>query len=149
MKNVMKPFPSSDSKTKRILEMIHSNVCGPIPTSSLNGYLYYLTFVDDYSHKTFIYFLKGKDEVFNKFKNFKALVENLSEKKIKILRSNNGGEFTGSDFKSMCIEVGIKRELTIPYTHQRNSVAERKNKSIMEAVKAMLHDQDLLMYLWV
>ena len=89
--------------------MIYSNVCGPMPTSSLNGYVYYLTFIDDYSLKTFIYFLKGKDEVFNKYKEFKALVENLSEKKIKILRLDNGGEFTGSDFKNLCIEYVIKR----------------------------------------
>lgn len=87
-----------------------------MPTSSLNGYVYYLTFVDDYSRKTFIYFLQGKDELFNKFKEFKALVENLSKKKIKILRSNNGGKFTGSDFKNLCREAGIKRELTTPYT---------------------------------
>ena len=144
-----KPFPSSDSKTKGILEMIHSNVCGPMPTTSLNGYVYYITFVDDYSRKTWIYFLKGKDEVFRKFKVYKALVAYLFEKKIKILRSDNSGEFTGTDFKNLCIEVGIKRELTTPYTPQQNGVAERTNRSIMEAMKAMLHDQDLPMYLWV
>ena len=72
-KNVRKPFPSSDSKTKGILEMIHSDVCGPMPTTSLNGYVYYITFVDDYSRKTWIYFLKGKDEVFSKFKEYKSL----------------------------------------------------------------------------
>ena len=65
--------------------MIHSDVCGRMPTTSLNGYVYYRTFVDDYSRKTWIYFLKGKDEVFNKFKEFKALVENLSKNKINIL----------------------------------------------------------------
>ena len=58
-------------------------------------------------------------------------------------------EFTGSEFKNLCKEVGIKRELTTPYTPQQNGVAERKNRSIMEAVKAMIHDQDLPMYLWV
>ena len=145
-KNVRKQFPSSDNKRKGILEMIHSDVCGLMPTTSLNGYVYYITFVDDYSCKTWIYFLKGKDEVFNKFKEYKALVENLSEKKIKILQSDNGGEFTGSDLKNLCIEARIKRELPTPYTPQQNGVVERKNRSIMEAVKAMLHDQDLPMY---
>ena len=84
-KNMRKPFPSSDNKSKGILEMIHSDVCGPMPTTSINGYGYYLTFVDDYSRKTWIYFLKCKDEVFNKFKDFKALVENIYENKINIL----------------------------------------------------------------
>jgi hypothetical protein len=82
MKN---PFPKSDNKTDGILEIVHSDVCGPIPSTSLSGYVYYVTFIDDYSCKTWVYFLKLKDEVFEKFKEFKALVENLSEKKIKIL----------------------------------------------------------------
>ena len=60
-------------------------------------------------------FLKDKNEVLNKFKEFKALVENLSEKKINILRSNNGGEYTSCEFKAFCKEVGIKRDLSNPY----------------------------------
>ena len=116
--------------------------------TSLSRYVYYVSFIDDFSRKTWIYFLKGKNEVFSKFKEFKALVENLSEKKIKIFRSDNGGEFTGGEFKSFCKEVGIKRELSTPYNPQQNGVAERKNRTIMEAVKAMIHDQDLPMHLW-
>ena len=81
-------------------------------------------------------------------KEFKALVENLTEKKIKILRSDNGGEFTSNEFNDLCKEAEIKRELTIPYNPQNNCVVKRKNRSIMEAMKAMIHDQDLLMYLW-
>ena len=77
------PFPSSDSKAKEILDIIHSDACGPMSATSLSGYVYYVSFIDDFSCKTWIYFLKGKNEVFIKFKEFKALVENLSEKKIK------------------------------------------------------------------
>jgi 5'-3' exoribonuclease 2 len=62
--------------------------------TSLSRYTYYVSFIDDYSRKTWIYFLKAKSEVFGKFKEFKALVENLSKKKIKVLRSDNGGEFS-------------------------------------------------------
>ena len=87
-------------------------------TTSLSRYVYYVSFIDDFSCKTWMYFLKGKNEVFSKFKEFKALVENLSEKKIKIFRSNNGGEFTGGEFKSFCTEAGIKRELSTPYNPQ-------------------------------
>jgi len=64
------------------------------------------------------------------------------------LRSDNGGEFTSDDFKAFCKEVGIKRELTTLYNPQQNGVAERKNCMIMEAVKAIIHDQDLPMHLW-
>jgi transposase InsO family protein len=120
-------------------------MCGPMPSSSISGYVYYVSFIDDYSHKTWIYFLKSKDEVFSKFKEFKALIENLSKRKIKILRSDNGGEYTSKEFVSFCRDVGIKRELTTPYNPQQNSVSKRKNITIMEAVKSMIHDQDLPM----
>jgi transposase InsO family protein len=115
---------------------------------SLGNFVYYVIFIYDYSCKTWIYFLKVKDEVFSKFQEFKALVENLSRRKIKILRSNNGGEYTSNKFKYFCREAMIKRELTTPYNPQHNGVAERKNRSIVEAVKAMIHDQNLLMHLW-
>ena len=66
-------------------------------TISLSGYVYYASFIDDYSRKTCIYFLKRKDEVSERFKEFKTLVENLCEKKINILRLDNGGEFTSNE----------------------------------------------------
>jgi transposase InsO family protein len=101
-----------------------------------------------HSCKPWLYLLKFKDEVFNKFKEFKALIENLSERKIKIPRSDNGGEYTSKEFVNFCKDVGIKRELITPYNPQQNGVAERKNRTIMEAVKTMIHDQDLPMCLW-
>ena len=115
--------------------------------ASLGGYHYYVTFIDDYSWNTWIYFLKTKEseEVLDKFKAFKAQVENLSRKRIKILRSDNGGEYTSTEFNDF-YKVGIKRELTIPYNPQQNGVAERKNRTIVEAGKAMIHDQILPMF---
>jgi transposase InsO family protein len=147
-KNIKNPFPKRDSKAEGVLEIIHSDVCGPMPSSSISGYVYYVSFIDDYSRKTWVYLLKSKDEVFSKFKEFKALIENISERNIKILRSDNGGEYTSKEFVNYCKDVGIKRELTTPYNLQQNGVAERKNKTIMEAVKTMIHDQDVLMCLW-
>jgi hypothetical protein len=137
-----------DVKVKGVLELIHLDVCGPIPSTSINGYIYYVSFIHDYSRKTWVYFLKSKDELFGKFKEFKALIENLSERNIKILRSDNGGEYTSKEFVNFCKDVKIKRELTTPYNPQQNGVAERKNKTIMEVVKTMIHDQDLSMHLW-
>ena len=91
--------------------------------------------------------MKNKDEVFIKFKEFKALIENHTEKKIKIFLSENGREFTSNEFKKLCKDSGIKRDLTTPYNPQQNGVTERKNRMIMEAARTMLHDQDLPMHL--
>jgi transposase InsO family protein len=109
--------------------------------------MYTVSFIDDYSRKTWVYFLKSKDEVFGKFKEFKALIENLSKRKIKILSSDNGGEYTSKAFVRFCRDAGIKRELTTPYNPPQNGVAERNNRTIMEAVKTIIHDQDLPMHL--
>ena len=76
------------------------------------------------------------------------MTENHTENKIKTFQSNNGGEFTSNEFKELCRDSGIKRELTIPYNPQQNGVAEKKNRTIMEVARAMLHDQDLPMHLW-
>ena len=101
-KNKKKTFPSSESKTKGILEIIHSDVCRrPMSSNSLSGYAYYVSFIDEFSRKAWIYFMKNKDEVLSKFKEFKALIENHTEKKIKTFRSGNGGEFTSNEFKDL------------------------------------------------
>ena len=84
-KNVKKTFPSSESKAKGILEIVHSDVGGPMSSKSLSGYVYYVSFIYDFSCKTWIYFLKRKNEVFNKFKENKSLVKNHTERKIKTL----------------------------------------------------------------
>jgi transposase InsO family protein len=115
---------------------------------SLGGSLYYVIFIDDYSRKTWLYLLKTKGEVFSKFQEFKAKIENLTNKKIKTLRTNNGGEYTSKEFVDFCKLTGIRRELIVPHNPQKNGVAERNNRSIEETVKALLNDQGLSMYLW-
>jgi hypothetical protein len=85
-KNVKGSFLSSDNRSKEISDLIHSYVCGPITISSLNVYLYYVLFIDVHSRKTWIYFLKNKDGILAKFQEFKAQIENLIGRKIKLLR---------------------------------------------------------------
>ena len=86
--------------------------------------MYYVSFINYFSCKTWIYFLKGKNEVFNKLKEFKSLVMKQTERNIKTMRSNNGREFTSEYFKELCIESRINRELSTPYNSQQNGVAE-------------------------
>ena len=101
-KTTKKTFPSIERKEKGILEFIHSNACGPMSSSSLSGYVYYVSFINDFSRKTWIYFMKNKDEVFSKFKEFKALIENHTDKNTKTFQSDNGGEFKSNEFKDLC-----------------------------------------------
>jgi transposase InsO family protein len=140
-------FLSSDSRAAGILDLIHSYVCGPMPSASLTGSLYYVVFIDDFSQKSWIFFMNTKGQVFIWFQEFKALVDNQTGKKIKVLRSDNGGEYTSKDFMDFCAGEGIKRELIVPYNPQQNGVAERKNRAIVGAARAMLHDQRLPLFL--
>ena len=77
------------------------------------------------------------------------MVENHIVKKIKAVRSDNGGEYVTNAFKELCVKDGIRRELITPHNPQQNGVAERKNRSIVGVAKAMLHDRRLPMFLWV
>ena len=89
-------FQAAIIKRKMILDIVHLDVCALISATSLSGCVYHVSFIHDYSLNTWIYFLKGKDEVLEKFKYFKYLIENLFENKIKTLQSHNGGEFTSN-----------------------------------------------------
>jgi len=103
-------------KLAGIFDLVHSNhVCGPISVSSLGGYLYFTTFIDDFSRNTWIYFLKSNDEVFSKFEEFKAQVENLTNKRIKVFTISNRGEYTSKYFNNFYKSEGIKREFFVPY----------------------------------
>ena len=106
------------------LELVHSDLCGPLPSASFYGIKYFLTFIDDYSKRTWVYFLKLKSEVFNMFLAYKALVEKQSGHQIIKLRSDNGGEYVNNEFTTFCPEQGIQQQCTIPYTPQQNDVAE-------------------------
>jgi transposase InsO family protein len=142
-------FPRNDSRAAGILDLIHSDVCGPMYLASLTGSLYCVVFIDDFSQKSWIFFMKTKGQVFNRFQEFKALVENQTGKKIRVLRSDNGGEYTSKEFMDFCSGEGIRRELIVPYNPQQNGVAKRKNRAIVGAMRAMLHDQGMLLFLWV
>ena len=117
-------------------------------TLSLSGYLYYVLYISDFSRKTWIFFLKTKNETFGKFQELKALVENQSSRKIRAFKLDNGGEYTSGEFDDFYRKAGIKRELTVPYNPLQNGVAERKNETVCEAARAMMFDQDLPTSLW-
>ena len=134
-----KPFqPVGEIRSTRRLERVHSDVCGPMATASIGGSKYFVTFIDDYSRCTAVYFLKQKNEVFEKFQEFEKLVTNETGTAIGALRSDNGGEYVSSKFESYLKSRGIRHELTVPHTPQQNGVAERMNRTLMESARSMM-----------
>ena len=119
------------------LELVHTDVWGPSPVSSLAGSLYYVTFIDDSTRKLWVYFLKKKSKVFDTFRKWKAMVENETGLKIKRVRSDNGGEYRDNRFREFCANNGIKMEKTVPMTPQQNGVAERMNRTLNERARSM------------
>jgi len=142
-------FPKDEvTKASKLLELVHNNVCGPMMTTFYGGARYFVTFIDDFSRKIHVYLLKAKGKVFDKFKAYKALVENQTGMKIKTLRSNNEGNFVSKKFDDFLRECGIKRQTNAPYTPQQNGVAEQANKTIMECARSMIHAQGLDLEFW-
>ncbi|GJS05933.1 integrase [Tanacetum coccineum] len=148
-KQSRRSFPVGKAKRAEArLEVVHADICGPMRTESHAGSRYFLLFVDDYSRMCWVYFLKSKSEAFDFFKKFKALAENQCNRKLKILRTDRGGEFLSNEFSRFCDEYGIKRELTAPYTPEQNGIAERKNRTIVEMARSMLKTKNLEDEFW-
>ncbi|GJW87279.1 putative ribonuclease H-like domain-containing protein [Tanacetum coccineum] len=130
------------------LFMLHMDLFGPTFVSSLMHKKYCLVVTDDYSRFTWVFFLTTKDETSEILKNFIKEIENLVDKKVKIIRSDNGTEFKNKVMDDFCREKGIKREYSIARTPQQNGVAERRNKTLIEAAKTMLADSKLPTTFW-
>ena len=111
-------FHEKDSHAKTILERIHTYVCGPFSVASTAKHKYYVIFVDDFSRKCWIFFMQKKSKTYSKFFEFKAMVEKESRKKVKALRSDNGGEFISGEFKDFYSAEEIQRELIAPHNPQ-------------------------------
>ena len=117
-------------------------------TRSLGGAEYFLTFIDDKTHYVWVYVLKRKDQVFERFLEWKALVEKSSGRKLKVLRSDNGGEYTSAEFEDYLKSEGVRHECTVPKTPEQNGVAERMNRTLMETVRSMLANAKLPQKFW-
>ena len=136
-------FRTKEHSTSKPLELVHTDLCGPTRTKSLQGESYFMLFIDDFTRMCWVTFLKEKSEAFQKFKAFKILVENEIGEKLKCLRSDNGGEFTSREFNLFCENPGIKRQFSAARTPQQNGVAERRNRTVQEAARTMLSEANL------
>ncbi|TYK05470.1 Retrovirus-related Pol polyprotein from transposon TNT 1-94 [Cucumis melo var. makuwa] len=148
-KQSRKSFPQeSSSRARRPVELVHTDLCGLIKPSSFGKNNYFLLFIDAFTRKTWVYFVKEKSEVFDMFKRFKALVEKESGYYIKALRSDRGGEFTSNEFKTFYTENKIRRPMTVPFTPQQNGVVERKNRTIINMAQNMLKCKKMPKEFW-
>nr|GEV37469.1 hypothetical protein [Tanacetum cinerariifolium] len=131
-----------------ILQLVHADLCGPVTPVSNSKKRYVITFTDDFSRKTWIYFLAEKSKAFATFKLYKVKVEKETRLSIRDLRTDRGGEFTSLEFQSFCNENGIQRQLTAAYTPQQNGVAERKNRTIINMVRSVLSAKKVPKTFW-
>jgi transposase InsO family protein len=133
--------------TKR-LELVHSDVCGPFSELSFSGAKFFVTFTDDHTRKTDVFFLKHKGEAFESFKKFEARASLQSGCPVVRLRTDGGGEYTGADFEAFLAARGIQHEFSAPYTPEQNGVAERKNRTLVEMARCLLRAAKLPVSFW-
>ena len=133
---------------ERPLELLHMDIFEPVAYISLGGNKYGFVIVDDYSHFTCVFFLRDKSEVHGIFKKFVKRAQNEFDVKIKRVRSDNGTEFKNTNIEEFLDEEGIKHEFLVPYTPQQN-VVERKNRTLIEAARAMLDEYKTPTNYWV
>lgn len=142
------PFKGSGQRSSNLLDLVHTDICGPMETTSIGGARYFLLFVDDYSRITFVYFLKHKNEALKYFKIFKAQVENQTKRTIKVIRSDNGLEYCNKEFEDHLNSAGIIHQKSNPYTPEQNGLCERFNRTIVEKARCLLFDANLGKEFW-
>ncbi|GKB98748.1 pol polyprotein [Tanacetum coccineum] len=139
-------FKSVKRKTKP-LDMIHTDIYDLKSLPTKGGNKYFITFIDDCTKYCYVYLLKSKDKAIDKFVLYKTEVENQLGRKIKVVRSDRGGEYV-SLFAKLCAKHGIRHEFTAPYSPQQNNIAKRKNRTLKEMVNAMLINSGLSEDMW-
>ena len=144
-----KPFPSINYiPSKRILELLHMDLFGPVKPKTLGGKEFTLVIVDDYSRYTWVHFLTHKNEAFDCFIKTTTKVEVEKGMSISRIRSDNGTAFKNKKFIEFCEYKGIEHNFSAPYTPQQNGVVERKNRTLAEMARTMLSENNIPGYFW-
>ena len=150
-KSARKAFPTEGAtRARRPLELVHMDLCS-MPTLSKSGAKYFLTITDDATHELWAVPLKHKNEALPNYKAWVTAVEakhSAAGHKVAAVRSDNGGEFISKEFDALLAERGTIRERTAAHTPQQNGVAERVNRTLLNPIRAMLHDGQLDNSFW-
>lgn len=147
-KMTRQPFNKKGHRATKPLELVHTDVCGPISPTTWDGYNYFLTFTDDFTHMVIVYLLRNKSEVFDKLKEYYNYVTKHFGKNLLKLKSDNGGEYVSYELQQFCRDKGIKLEYTVPYNPQMNGVAERMNRTLTEKARTILIDSNFDKEMW-
>jgi histone deacetylase 1/2 len=139
------PYPKSSSVSNKPLDLVFSDVWGPAPTS-VGRNNYYVSFIDDFSKFTWVYFLRHKSEVFQWFHDFQNLVERLFNRKIVAVQTDWGGEY--QRLNSFFQRIGISHHVSCPHAHQQNGSAERKHHHIVEFGLSLLAHASMPLKFW-
>ncbi|MCO5547100.1 hypothetical protein L7F22_000542 [Adiantum nelumboides] len=139
-------FPQERHVSKNLLEVIHFDVWGSAKNTSMGGCRFYVTFIDDCSHKVWVYFMKEKSEVFTHFENFKAMVEKQTGNFVQCLRSDGGGDYFSHEFSNVFKKSMVFRGIL--YIPQQNGVADHKNRHIAEVAQSLMSDKNMPPCYW-
>ncbi|GFT54374.1 retrovirus-related Pol polyprotein from transposon TNT 1-94 [Trichonephila clavipes] len=143
-------FHSKDGavRSKRPLELLHMDLCGPMPTESQGGNKYFLSIIDDYSRKVTVFPIRNKSDVFHTFIRFQKRAERFLSKKVIAVRTDGGLEFCNKDMDNFLTELGIKHEVTNSNTPEMNGVAERFNLTALDGIKTLLKSSEVPHKFW-
>ncbi|PKU70451.1 Retrovirus-related Pol polyprotein from transposon TNT 1-94 [Dendrobium catenatum] len=142
------PFTSSISISTKPFQLIHADVWGPSPCQSINGFSYYVIFIDDFTRYSWLYLMTAKSKTFSKFKIFCNLIHNKFNTTIQYFRSDGGGEFISNQFTNYLQDHGITRQLSSPHTPEQNDMAERKHRHLLDITRTLLHAVSLPQKFW-
>ncbi|KAM0020356.1 putative RNA-directed DNA polymerase [Helianthus debilis subsp. tardiflorus] len=142
------PFKPSNTKVASPFSLIHSDVWGPAPVMGGQSLRYFILFVDDCTRMTWVYFLKNKAEVYEKFVMFYAMIQTQFQTQIQILRSDNGGKFVNTSMKQFFTTKGLIHQTSCAHTPEQNGVSERKNRIILEMTRALLIESQVPKSFW-
>lgn len=146
------------TRSSQLLELIHTDICGPFDVPSWGGEKYFILFIDDFSRYCYMYLLHEKSQSVNVLEIFINEVERQLDRKVKVVRSDRGGEFYGKfnesgqcpgPFAKLLESRGICAQYTLPGTPQQNGVAERRNRTLMDMVRSMLSNSNVPFSLWM
>jgi transposase InsO family protein len=124
------------------------DLCGPMRVENINGKKYILVIVDDYSRYTWVKFLRSKDEAPGIIITFLKRIQVLLQAPVRIVRTDNGTEFTNQELRTYYEDVGITHQTSVVRTPHQNGVVERRNRTLVEAASTMLIYSSAPLFLW-